>query len=310
MGDAAPADGASGTGDGGPGPQQDAQPGYDAPAPASSLVAVPLEECTPLVYTAPVVIGSQTFQLTVDTGSTTLGVASSKCTNCNVNPLYTPGATAVDQMQPASSQYGSGSWTGEVYKDSVGFMSDPMIPLNFAAITTQTNFFGPVMCHSGGSYQGILGLDRASAELPGTNAFFDQYVAAKGIANVFATELCDTSGTLWFGGYDTSVATAAPQYTPVDDRPRLVVLLHGRSRDDRGGRFERARGDRGGRLDAPRHGGRHRNDRPGRPERRVQRPDHGHRGRARIFAALRHVGDELLLAASPVRGGGRDQGAD
>jgi hypothetical protein len=113
-----------------------------------------------------------------------------------------------------TSQYGSGSWTGEVYQDSVGFASDPMIPLKFGAITTQSMFFQPIVCNSGG-LQGIIGLDRASSELPGTNAFFDQFVAAKGIANVFATELCDTSGTLWLGGYDTSVATAAPQYTPV-----------------------------------------------------------------------------------------------
>jgi hypothetical protein len=71
------------------------------------------------------------------------------------------------------------------------------------------------MCSSGGAYQGILGLDRQTSALPGTNAFFDQFVAAKGIANVFATELCDTTGTLWLGGYDAAIATAAPTYTPV-----------------------------------------------------------------------------------------------
>jgi hypothetical protein len=200
-GDAAPASG-------------DAQTAGDASSPVG-LIAVPLEACVPLIYTASVAIGSQTFQLSIDTGSTTLGVASNKCTNCNVNPVYTPGSTAVDQMKTATSQYGSGSWTAEVYEDSVGFTSDPTVPLKFAAITTQSNFFGPVMCNSGGGYQGIIGLDRAKSELPGTDAFFDQFVAVKGIPNVFATELCDTSGTLWLGGYDTTVATAAPQYTPM-----------------------------------------------------------------------------------------------
>ncbi len=32
--------------------------------------------------------------------------------------------------------------------------------------------------------------------------------------NIFATELCETGGTLWLGGYDPSHTTAAPQYTP------------------------------------------------------------------------------------------------
>jgi len=186
----------------------------EASPPAGSIITVPLEECTPLVYKAGVVVGAQTFQLIIDTGSTTLGVASSKCTDCGVTPLYTPGAMAVDQMTMANSQYGSGSWTGEVYQDSVGFASDPTVPLKFAAITTQTNFFGPMMCEAGGGYQGIMGLDRAKSELPGTNAFFDQFVSARGIADVFATELCDTTGTLWLGGYDAKAATGAPQYTP------------------------------------------------------------------------------------------------
>jgi hypothetical protein len=198
-------------------PPVDASTGTEgAPPPVGSLIAVPLDECLPLVYTANVNIGSQTFQLSIDTGSTTLGVASSQCTDCNVTPLYTPGTTAMDQLQTAMSQYGTGSWTAEIYQDSVGFASDPTVPLKFGAITTQMGFFGQQMfCQSGNTYQGIMGLDRATSELPGTNAFFDQFVQARGIANVFATELCDTKGTLWLGGYDTTVATAAPQYTPV-----------------------------------------------------------------------------------------------
>jgi hypothetical protein len=183
-----------------------------------TIIAVPLEACIPLVYTAPVTIGSQTFQLNVDTGSTSLGVASTMCgTSCGVSPEYTPGASAVDDKQMATSQYGTGSWTGEIYTDSVGFASDPSIPLNFVAIDSQSMFFTPgIQCGtSGQGYQGIIGFDRASAELAGTNAFFDQFVTAKGIANVFATELCDASGTLWLGGYDPTAASAPPLYTPV-----------------------------------------------------------------------------------------------
>jgi hypothetical protein len=211
-------------------------PGPDGSTGTSSLITVPLEECTPLVYKAGVTVGSQTFQMIIDTGSTTLGVASSKCTDCGVTPLYTPGTAAVDEGSTTTSQYGSGSWTGEIYQDSVGFTSDPTVPLKFAAITTQSMFFGPMMCQSGGGYQGIMGLDRAKAELSGTNAFF--------------------------GG-------AAVH--PVHDGRRVVAVLHGRSREHRRRRGERARLGHDRRAVA-RHGRRHRNDGAAPHDRRVHQP--------------------------------------
>src|ERR1019366_350186 len=56
-----------------------------------SVVAIPLIGCTQGAYLAKVDIGSQTFQLELDTGSTTSGVASAKCKSCGVLPLYAPG---------------------------------------------------------------------------------------------------------------------------------------------------------------------------------------------------------------------------
>jgi hypothetical protein len=35
------------------------------------------------------------------------------------------------------------------------------------------------------------------------------------VPNVFATELCDSGGTLWLGGYDPSFTTGPPQYVPL-----------------------------------------------------------------------------------------------
>jgi hypothetical protein len=87
--------------------------------------------------------------------------------------------------------------------------------LKFASITTQTGFFqAGSTCGTSGSYEGIMGFDRATAAVGETNAFFDQFVAAKGIPDIFATQLCDSGGTLWLGGYATSATTASPQYTP------------------------------------------------------------------------------------------------
>src|SRR5579862_1690201 len=65
------------------------------PSVPKGLVTIPLGGCIP-EYTAEVTIGGkQVFNLVVDTGSTTLGVASNTCSNCTgIKPLYTPGVSA------------------------------------------------------------------------------------------------------------------------------------------------------------------------------------------------------------------------
>ena len=87
---------------------------------ASGVVAVPLQMCLPLVPGASVSVGGSSFEMIVDTGSSSLGVAGQGCTNCNVTPVYQPGASAVDQKQTANSQFGSGSWSGESYRTPSG----------------------------------------------------------------------------------------------------------------------------------------------------------------------------------------------
>jgi hypothetical protein len=214
-------EGTKGTDDAGDGGADVAESGAEASSDAdggmNGVIAVPLTACTPLLYTADVAIGgSQHFHVWVDTGSTTLGVAASTCSNCSgTAPRYQPDSTATDQKMAASSQYATGSWSGEIYQDSVGFASEPSVPLNFVAISSQAGFFIPgVTCGTSG-YQGVIGFARSASALPDTGGFFDQYVAAKGIENVFATEFCDNGGTLWLGGFDPRRTTASPQYVPV-----------------------------------------------------------------------------------------------
>jgi hypothetical protein len=215
----APGEGGGGGDDGGGG-GDDGGGGFEAGTLPSGVVAVPLSACVPTVYTAQVTLGgSQSFNMLVDTGSTTLGVAGKGCSCGSVAPVYTPGASAVDQKQTAQSAYQSGSWSGEIYQDSVSTGTSAPAPTKIVSITSQTNFFDQqLQCDSkSGGMQGILGMGPPGAAVAGTNGFFDEYVATNKVPNVFATELCDTTGTLWLGGYDPAVTTAAPQYVPSND---------------------------------------------------------------------------------------------
>src|SRR5262249_44033883 len=89
----------------------------------SSLPAVSLTGCAQSGYIAPVTIGSQTFGLIVDSGSTTLGVGAASCAGCveiGVSPLYTAGASATDVGATTGEMFGDGtSWAGTVFRDEV-----------------------------------------------------------------------------------------------------------------------------------------------------------------------------------------------
>ncbi|KAG8694113.1 hypothetical protein FRC09_010053 [Ceratobasidium sp. 395] len=62
-------------------------------------------------YIAPVKVGNQTFRLVVDTGSSNTWVGA--------GTPYTPGPTATKDGRPVAVKYGSGSFSGEQYTDTV-----------------------------------------------------------------------------------------------------------------------------------------------------------------------------------------------
>jgi hypothetical protein len=91
------------------------------------------------------------------------------------------------------------------------------VPVKLVAITSQSSFFTPAACDSTvKGVQGILGLGPSGAAVGGTNGYFDDLVSTAKVPNVFATQLCDSGGTLWLGGYDPAATTAAPVYTPLN----------------------------------------------------------------------------------------------
>lgn len=189
--------------------------GSDAAPNVSGVFAIPLAtpagEDQGALYTASFTASGMTFQLDLDSGSTTTGVAASSCTTCTgLSPLYAPGTGAMDQHQTASTAYADGSrWSGEIFGDVVGLgTGSPDVPVNFVSITSQHNFF------YGNEYQGILGVGPEALLENGTSSYWTALVGA-GVTNVMAYELCPTAGIMWLGGFDASHAQGAPQYTPL-----------------------------------------------------------------------------------------------
>lgn len=183
----------------------------DAPA-MSALAALPLTTPDGSYYNAPLTIGTQTFLVDVDTGSTSTAVAGMTCTQCTgISPLYAPGGTAVDQMRMASTAYADGSrWKGEIFTDDMGFgHGTPTVNVAFVGITSQHTFFDPA-----NTDQGILGLGPSELLEDGTTSIVDALAAAHETPT-FAFEMCPTEGTMWVGGFDATKASAPMQYAPM-----------------------------------------------------------------------------------------------
>ncbi|HLK10367.1 MAG TPA: pepsin-like aspartic protease [Candidatus Binatia bacterium] len=186
----------------------------------TGLTNLPLAGCASAGYTAGVTLGgSQTFALVIDSGSTTLAVASAQCAQCaGLSPLYSPGPTAADTGLTTASTYGDGSsWSGHVFDDLVAASTAPSVRMAFAAIDAQSSFFVPAQCTFvpvPNSSQGILGLGGPGLAATGTDAYVTT-LAASAVPDTFAVQLCGVGGRLWLGGYDPAAATAPPKYTPL-----------------------------------------------------------------------------------------------
>ena len=163
-----------------------------------------------IAYAAAMTLGDNlTYQLDVDTGSTTLGVAGGTCSNCGVTPAYTPGLTAVDQNKSSTSTYADGTtWTGENFSDLVKVAGDDLdVTMRFAAMTSQTSFLL-------GGTQGIIGFGGPEIAVDGTDSYIAKR-AAIGLSDDFAFQFCPDAGLLTFGGFDAESVAAPPQFTPL-----------------------------------------------------------------------------------------------
>lgn len=214
-----------------------------------NLGSMYLTGCPPSDYWTKMTIGgTQTFDLIVDSGSSTLALAGSTCSSCDyegcgssetteaVTPEYTPGSTATNTNKTASGTYGDNSgWSATVYSDIIhgGTTSDATsveVTMKIASMTSSTDFFGPSNCLLGnntctGIYQGILGLGQDGLAVKNTNAFIPRLGENANSTNAFATQLCNNGGRIWFGGYDPNYISSNPNFIPLQASSYYAVTV-------------------------------------------------------------------------------------
>jgi hypothetical protein len=192
----------------------------DGSVDSGNIVELDLTGCPQSGYNAPFSIGGSSFALTIDTGSSDIGVVSSSCTNCTgITPVYSPGSSATDQHATGGVSYSSGQgWTGEIWSDTFSPGAGLAPKTKLVAIASQSDdFFASASCGLGAipiSYQGIAGFGVASSATSGVESPLTALTGA-GMPNIFSLALCGLGGKMWFGGFDASSASAAPIYTPL-----------------------------------------------------------------------------------------------
>lgn len=192
-----------------------------------------LTGCPVTVFSANFTIGTSKVELLVDTGSTTLAVASNACINCDTISRYTPGDTAVNLNAPIAGSYLDGSgWSGSTYRDIVA-MGSLSITLTFATIEASLGgFFYPTPClaftpTSAPNYDGIIGLAYESVALGQTQSFFDQLRSHGHLdKGIMSMQFCVFTGQLTMGGLNASVVNDTKIFwTPIVQQTYYVVRL-------------------------------------------------------------------------------------
>jgi hypothetical protein len=199
---------------------------------ANSSIGSSLIGCQFTDFTISVDIGSQTFHLILDTGSSTLAVAGAGCRTCApASPMYTNTGSLLNDPQVNGMYADASGWTGRVYSDVVG-ISDVAdgVRMNFASMTTSNNFFSSNTCNDlnfAVSNNGIIGFAYPSLALQNTQSWFFQWAQANpSMPKVFALQLCLTGGTLWLGGWPERAAGTTILYTPIVSKNFYHVALN------------------------------------------------------------------------------------
>ena len=188
-------------------------------------------------YSLSMYLGEQgPFRLLLDTGSSTLGVASSLCTGCPVSEygsLWNASAAVDtdDTHHTIRNAYGNGttSWSGSIFNTSATIETSynqsaqgPPVRLLVVAISSQSLFFQTNTDCPTDSYtlsdffQGIVGFGFPSLTFAGGSfiaSYFQQYPS---LSHEFTFQLCAIDdGQLWIGYYNSSVVSSPFQCAPI-----------------------------------------------------------------------------------------------
>ena len=162
-----------------------------------------LTGCDFVDFSVPMTLGSNgqgPFKMIVDTGSSTMAVASSLCdaTCAGVSPLYFPNtsSTAVPRANGFVTQayLGGTGWAGFAYQDLISVGTSGGFNTTFIAMNQTNSFFSTETCQLGtqnpsaNTNQGIAGLGFPAYDAggnPAYHSFMDSMVASTHITDEF-----------------------------------------------------------------------------------------------------------------------------
>ncbi|KAK0388277.1 hypothetical protein NLU13_4522 [Sarocladium strictum] len=164
-------------------------------------------------YVAPVKIGGSTYDLIVDTGSSN--------TWCGAQNSCEPSSTGQDTGNSVSVSYGSGSFSGEEYVDTVSFGGLTVQSQSVGAASSSTGFngvdgiigFGPV----GLTQETVSGVNTVPTFMD--NLYSQGSISTEVLGVSFRPEsgsdTSDANGELTLGGTDSSRYTGSISYFPL-----------------------------------------------------------------------------------------------
>ncbi|KAL2073593.1 hypothetical protein VTL71DRAFT_10919 [Oculimacula yallundae] len=163
-------------------------------------------------YVAPVVIGGRSWELIVDTGSSN--------TWCGAQTSCEKTATGKSTGHSVSVSYGSGSFSGTEYTDTVSFGGLSVASQSIGAASTATGFNGVDGIFGFGPVGLTAGTVAATSSVP---TFMDNLKAQGSIATEVlgvsfrpesGSDTSDANGELTLGGVDASKYTGSLTYFP------------------------------------------------------------------------------------------------
>lgn len=166
-----------------------------------------------VTYTAQVGVGSPAteYTLLIDTGSSNTWLGA--------NTPYNPTITSVDTGNTVDVSYGSGSFSGEEYTDTVTLSTHLVIAEQSIGVASNTEGFDSV--------DGILGVgptdltegtvsDFETAPTVTDNLYSQGFISTEALGIYFVPSAAsDSAGELTFGGHDTSKITSPVTYVPL-----------------------------------------------------------------------------------------------